>query len=622
MKVSALTIDTETDRFIVKYKTGTVESGATSAVRSRLDQMSSTLPAKAHHTRRMGIGSDVITTEHKLNATQAKKFMQAIAADPNVEYVEPDTVATTGSSPNDPLYSRQWSLTANQTPGVTTAGIRAEGAWNIANGSGVVIGVVDSGIASHSDLNPNVLPGYDFTTGTFGNRGGDGSQPGNKPGENCTLTWHGTHIAGIMAAGTNNGIGIAGIAPAARLVSARTITNCNGGWISDIADGITWIAGGSVPNAPVNPNPAKVINVSLYATGACQTSLQSAIDYATGRGAVVVAIAGNNATVASNVQPANCRNVITVGAVNSDSSRWVNSDFGPTVDIAAPGSSIWSTYNNGTTSVGTEGYAILDGTSQAAPMVSGVAALVQSVAPVPLSVAEMRTLMQQNVQPFAPKKPDQPIGPGILDATATVGAAKAGKIPAAADFSCSESTTTMQVTCTDLSTARGGSTIRSWTWNFGQGAADLTRTQSFNPVANYDYGGTYDIKLTVIDSNGSISIVSRPFEVLPPSINYFWVDRPLSVGAMNGDMQYYELDVPNGVKGVTVTLKPTADKERAWLYLRVGTPSVLHPQCQASMANSNVATCTMTNPSAGAYYVIVAAQSKLDGAVLTATYTQ
>ncbi|NMM02167.1 S8 family serine peptidase [Paraburkholderia sp. RP-4-7] len=518
MNTSSLGPDASVDRFIIKYKDGTTESGSTTAVQSRLDRLAGSVPSKAHYLRRMGRGSDVVTTDRKLKGVEAKAFMRAIASDPNVEFVEPDTVMTIGSSPNDPLYSKQWSLSSNQTPGTTTAGIRAEGAWDIANGAGVVIGVVDSGITSHSDLNPNVLPGYEFTSGTYGNRGGDGTQPANKPGENCNVMWHGTHVAGIMAAGTNNGIGIAGIAPAAKVVSVRTVRNCNGGYMSDMADGITWAAGGTVSDAPVNPNPAKVINISLYAYGACQTSLQNAIDYATGKGSVVVVIAGNYSTDAAKVQPANCHNVITVGAINSDSTKWVSSDFGPTVDIAAPGNNIWSTYNDGKTAPGTEGYGLLSGTSQAAPMVSGVAALVQSIAPAPLTVAEMRTLIQQTAQPFTPQKPDQPIGTGIVDATAAVKAVKSGKIPAAADFTCTQSPNLMQLICKDLSTARGGVPIRSWNWNFGDGKAATVVSRSTNPVVDYDYPGMYQITLTTTDENGAVSTTSLPVSVAALSI--------------------------------------------------------------------------------------------------------
>jgi serine protease len=619
MNTGGITPETSTDRFIVRYKTGTAERRSGSATQSKLDRLSSALPARARHFRRMGIGADVVTTERKLNGRETRAFMRAVASDPNVEYVEPDTPMSIASAANDPLYSSQWYLSSNLTPGTRTAGIRAEDASNMADGAGVVIGMVDNGITSHSDLNASVLPGYDFIPG---NRGGDGSNPGITAAQSCPVVWHGTHVAGIMTAAANNSVGIAGVAPAAKLVSVRTVNACSIGYLSDVADGITWAAGGSIAGAPVNPNPAKVINVSLLGSGSCQATLQSAIDYATSQGAVLVAAAGNSGKSASSTQPANCRNVITVGGINSDGSIFSNSNFGPTVDVAAPGAGIWSTYNNGISSPGTEGYTQMDGTSMAAPMVSGVVALAKSVAPTPLTAAEMRTLIQQNVQPFSPRKPTEPLGPGILDASATVSAAKSGKIPVAADFTCSEAPNLMQVTCTDLSTARGGVPIKSWAWNFGIGGLDVVRTQSVNPYVNYDYAGSYEIRLTVTDTNGATSTLSRPFSVLPPVINDFSVDAPQTVVAKNGDMQYYELDIPSGVKGVTVTMTPSSARETAWLYLRAGTPSVLHPQCQSGMGNGNTATCKIANPAAGLYYVIFSAQSKLTGSTLTATYTQ
>jgi serine protease len=236
-----------------------------------------------------------------------------------------------------------------------------------------------------------------------------------------------------------------------------------------------------------------------------------------GKGSVVVVIAGNYSTDAAKVQPANCHNVITVGAINSDSTKWVSSDFGPTVDIAAPGNNIWSTYNDGKTAPGTEAYGLLSGASQAAPMVSGVAALEQSIAPAPLTVAEMRTLIQQTAQPFTPQKPDQPIGTGIVDATAAVKAVKSGKIPAA-DFTCTQSPNLMQLICKDLSTARGGVPIRSWNWNFGDGKAATVVSRSTNPVVDYDYPGMYQITLTTTDENGAVSTTSLPVSVAALSI--------------------------------------------------------------------------------------------------------
>jgi serine protease len=614
--------DVSTDRFIVKYKSATAEGRAASAVQSKLDRLAGTLPAKARHLRRMGGGSDVVMTGRKLNAAETRAFMRAMAADPDVDYVEPDIVMTVNMVPNDPDYGRQWNLSSNLKPNNRFAGIRAEGAWDWANGKGAVIALVDDGITSHSDLNANVLPGYDFTAT---NRGGNGTNPGVTY-ETCTAGWHGTHVAGIMAALTNNGIGMAGIASAAKIVPVRVMNACGSGFLSDAADGILWAAGGSIAGVPVNPRPATVINASLGGAGACSITMQNAVDYAASQRAVVVVSAGNSGADARGYSPANCRNVITVGASNGPGLKWVSSNFGATVDIAAPGEEVWSTFNNGTVAPGSEGYSYLSGTSMAAPAVSGVVALVQSVAPAPLSFAEMRTLLTQTVQPFPSGRPDQPIGPGILDASAAVVAARSGKIPSAADFSCSEAATLMQVTCKDLSTARGAP-IRSWSWNFGEGDPAMVRTQSLNPYNNYDKPGTYDITLTVTDSTGAVSRMTRPFRVALPAMTELSAAVPVAVAGKNGDMQNYSLTVPAGVKTLTFTLAPVSSgvdgqSQVASLYLRSGTPSVLHPDCQSVMARGAPATCTVSNPAPGTYYGVVAASTKLSDLSLLATYTR
>lgn len=116
MNVTSIQSDTQTDRFIVKYKLGTPEHDATAAVESRLDRFAGAFPSKAHHQRRMGVGSDIVKTERKLNAAEAKAFMRAIATDPNVEYVEPDSEMHAMMMPNDPQYITQWYMRSNLTP--------------------------------------------------------------------------------------------------------------------------------------------------------------------------------------------------------------------------------------------------------------------------------------------------------------------------------------------------------------------------------------------------------------------------------------------------------------------------------------------------------------------------
>lgn len=225
MNTSGLASDESNDRFIVKYKAGTAERGSTSAVKSRLDRLASAFPAKARHFRRMGIGADVVTTERKLNGKDARAFMRAIASDPNVEYVEVDAEMHTDTIPNDSNYGKQWGFTPNEATNKLIGGIRAERAWDISNGSDVVIAMLDNGVTKHSDLDANVLPGYDFSQN---NRGGDGTNPGITT-EKCSVTWHGTHVAGILAAVTNSGKGVAGTAWGAKVVPVRVLNACGSG---------------------------------------------------------------------------------------------------------------------------------------------------------------------------------------------------------------------------------------------------------------------------------------------------------------------------------------------------------------------------------------------------------
>ena len=620
MKVHAAAIknDAQTDRFIVKYKDETAERKDTNAVERKLNRLATAFPAKAHHKRRMGIGADVITSDRKLNATEAKAFMRAIASDPDVEYVEPDVEMTVTAIPNDPDYSTQWHLHSNLNPATANEpGIRAEGAWDIAKGAGSVIAIVDNGVTSHSDLNANLLAGQDF--GGFVTGNGYGMNLGFADGT-CQVTWHGTHVAGIAAALTNNGVGVAGVAPDAKVVSIRVLSACGIGPMSSVADGITWAAGGTIPGAPVNSHPAKVINLSLASNNMCQQTLQSAIDDATGRGAIVVAAAGNDNRDAYAYQPASCRNVLTVGG-SANGGRWGSSNYGTVVDLAAPAFYIWSTLDKGTTLPSGETYGYMSGTSMAAPMVSGVIALAQSVAPTPLSVAEYRALLQQTVQPFTAKV-DQPVGPGLLDAANAVKQAKSGSMPVAADFTCAQVPNTYWVDCVDRSTARGSAQIKSWAWNDGvAGSADKVLANSGTRRLMYEYGGAHTIKLTITDTNGKQSSYARPIALADPPSTSIEAGIPATVNANKGDGADFNLQIPVGAKSITATLS-TVNNQVASLYLK-NSPTTINPDCE-SIWHSGTFSCTVNNPPPGKYYIIALATTSgpLNNATLTWTYTK
>jgi len=617
MNASAISADSQTDRFIVRYKVGTTARSDSTAVQSRLDRLASAFPARARHARRMGLGADVLTIDRKLNAKEAKAFMRAIASDPDVEYVEPDIVISATSAPNDPLYSQQWGLFSNLDPSQPYAGIRVSDAWKIATGAGITIGVVDNGLTGHSDLDANVIPaGYDFTF--LGPPGG--SNPGI--GSNGrVISYHGTHVAGIMAAVTSNGIGISGIAPSAKLVSARSLNQWGGGLLSSTSDALIWASGGSVAGIPNNPHPASVINLSLEAVGYCAKTFQYAIDDANSRGATVVVAAGNDSADASNVQPANCRGVIAVGNTQKDGSRSYTSNYGLTVDIAAPGTDILSTWNDGTYSLGSESYALQTGTSMAAPMVSGVVALIKSVASKQYSAAEMRTLITQHSQPF-PKRPDQPIGAGILDASAAVAAARSGEIPAAADFICAQGTVGMLVTCTDLSTARGAASIRSWAWNMGyDDKGDTVSTESRNSSHDYEYPGTYNVSLTITDSNGAVSRVSRPITVVAPQATDMAFDTELMFSGKANVPQYYKLELPSGAPVMRANLSSRSSFDSGMMFVKAGSPTSVNADCSRYFASGSGAQCFLWNPRPGTYYLVIKPASDVVDTKLFATFT-
>lgn len=432
--------DTAFDQFIVKYKDGSperrdaaaIDRGLVRATQAAVLRADRTAPA-VRHFRRMALGADVIRADRKLDRVDAETLMRQIALDPNVEYIEVDARMYPTVLPNDPRFAEQWHYFN------TPVGVNLPNAWDKATGSGAVVAVIDTGITPHSDLSANIVAGYDFITSTFTSRDGNGrdSNPNDEgdwsPVANecyagspvTNSSWHGTHVAGTVAALTNNAVGVAGVAYGARVQPVRVLGRC-GGAISDIADAIVWASGGVVSGVPANATPARVINMSLGGGGACSTTYQNAINSAVGRGTTVVVAAGNSNSNVSGFQPASCANVIAVGATDNNGARASFSNYGAGVDIAAPGVSILSTLNGGAQTQGAETYAFYNGTSMASPHVAGVAALVQSrraaAGQTAFTPAQLESHLKNNARAF-PVTPSQPIGIGIVNADAAVTAA-------------------------------------------------------------------------------------------------------------------------------------------------------------------------------------------------------
>jgi serine protease len=512
-----------TNRIVVKYRDAALAADA----RANQPLPSSRVAALAQRggqalawVRGLFNGANVLQMQQRLPIGTVEAIARQIASDPDVEYAEPDYIRRAVAVPTDPCYASasvaacgggfQWDLFD------PVGGINMPAAWNLTTGSaGIFVAVIDTGILSgHPDLAGRIAPGYDMIADCAvanddqpgpctwfleipdkASRDTDPSDPGDwvtvqedlgvsgaPPYDwfkDCgaeTSSWHGTHVAGTIAAAPNNGIGVAGINWVSKVVPVRVLGKC-GGYNSDIAAAIVWGAGGSVSGVPANPNPARVVSLSLGGGGICDVTSQSAITTANTLGAVVVVAAGNNNQNASSFSPGNCNGVITVAATTQFGLRARYSNYGSAVEIAAPGGNadglqrdILSTLNSGTTTPAAYNYVQYAGTSMATPHVSGVASLMLSVNP-SLTPAQVLAKMQSTARAFpATGASCNPVpqastcncttalcGSGILDAGAAVAAAVGASTTLASSANPSTTGQAVTFTATVTGTAPTGS---------------------------------------------------------------------------------------------------------------------------------------------------------------------
>ncbi len=413
--------------------------------------LSKQLAKKLVFVRKTVSGAYVYKLPSKEALPSVRGYAAAISAVSGVQQAEADQILKRGVLPTPPVDGTFTIGTADELQWHYKAaggGMNAVGAWSQfdATDGPVTVAVLDSGITAHSDIangtTSNLVPGTDTMTDSYMANDGDGpdndpSDPGdweeigecyNDTGKLIPSSWHGTHVTGTIAAITNNGKGVAGVGyNLLKVMPVRVLGKC-GGYLSDIADGIYWAAD------PVNPNQAKVINMSLGGGGSCGFSFQNAINQAVEWGATVVVAAGNTGLNASNNTPANCANVVTVAAVNPDGGRAYYSSYGSVVDLAAPGGDssygsqgmVLSTLNSGERTPGSEGYAFYQGTSMATPHVAAVAGLLYVKNP-NITPAEVESVLKTTAKGF-PASCSQ-CGAGILDAGAAVAAVDTGSEP-------------------------------------------------------------------------------------------------------------------------------------------------------------------------------------------------
>ena len=582
-------------RVIVKFKADSTWMRALSAsgARNVLPQQASTLSARLGLTLTDGIPIGTRAQVIKARGLSSRELADRLAAQPDVEYAVVDGRVHALAVPNDPLYpgnqtsatpvAGQWYLRAPTGTTIVDAtsvlsAIDAQAAWNITNGNpGVVVAVLDTGVRlDHPDLQGKLLPGYNFISdaraaGNGVGRSADPSDLGDyvtqadvtngTPGctqadVGTTSSWHGTQTAGLIGAATNNGIGMGSVGRNVMLLPVRVLGKC-GGYDSDIQAAMLWAAGlSSSPTA--NPNPAKVINLSLGATGTCDAAYTDVVRQVNAAGAVVVAAAGNDGLAVGT--PANCAGVIAVAGVRHAGTKVGYSDLGPEVALAAPAGNcvnltgqclfpLPTTSNSGTTTpvLGAAGAIYTGGgadasigTSFSAPLVAGTAGLMFSANPA-LTPAQVLTALKGSARQF----PATGAAPGVTACTApssvaqnsecycTTSTCGAGLLDAgAAVASVATLTANINVASTSVtagaavaldgssSSTAAGRTITGYQWSivdpagiakFTSSTTASTATLQTSPTGT----GTVTVSLTVTDGVGT-NTTSIALSVNPP----------------------------------------------------------------------------------------------------------
>ncbi|MFO7642227.1 MAG: S8 family serine peptidase [Candidatus Competibacteraceae bacterium] len=356
--------------------------------------------------------------------------IKALNRDPEVKVASPNFIRQALFVPNDPNYPLQWHYPQINLPQT----------WDLTTGSDTIVAVIDTGVVlSHPDLQGQLVPGYDFISNPANAGDGDGidpdpTDPGDRANPDRSSTFHGTHVTGTVAAATNNGIGVAGVAFNAKVMPLRALGRL-GGTDHDIGQAVLFAAGLPNDSGTLPARRADVINLSLGGPG-FSANFQEVFERARAAGAVLVAAAGNQAT-GTPFYPAAYPDVIAVSAVDINKQRAPYSNFGPWIDVAAPGGDtrrdvngdgkpdgVLSTSASDSSGTLVNDYTFLQGTSMAAPHVAGVIALMKSAAPnlTPQDVADL-LVGGALTDDLGPPGKDDSYGHGLINAYKAVTAA-------------------------------------------------------------------------------------------------------------------------------------------------------------------------------------------------------
>lgn len=565
--------DPSSARVIVKYRANSALrqalAGRSGAPVQSAPQHASVLAARIRAPLSDGRVLGPHTQQIRGSGMSSAQLASQLAAMPDVEWATVDQHRHAHAAPNDPYFGPgqtaitpavgQWYLRAADSTVVSA--INALGAWNLSTGSAsVTVAVLDTGVRKdHPDLAGKLYDGYDFLADSSSSNDGDGRDPdASDPGDymvagQCGIgsaadssSWHGTQVAGIVGAATNNGLGIAGTGRDVMVLPVRVLGAC-GGYDADIIAAMRWAAGLTNDvgggTSVANAHPAKVINLSLGSNSACGQAYIDVVQELAAAGVTVVASAGNAAGFATDA-PGNCPGVLAVAGLRHTGTKVGFSSLGPEVAISAPAGNcvnlgsnepclypIMTTSNAGTTtpaaSIYTDSFNYSLGTSFSAPQVSGTVGLMLSIHP-NLTPDTVRAALQGSARAF----PVAPVGSGVAQCHApnsheqyecycTTSTCGAGMLDAAAavawvlpapqavvgvDTSALQSA--HRVTLSGAgSLASGGRSMTNYQWSLLSGqqyASFQGTTNASTAILQFvGVGGVVDVQLEVTDSSGA-----------------------------------------------------------------------------------------------------------------------
>jgi serine protease len=489
---------------------------------------------------------------------EADAVLRRLRLHPAVAWAEPDVRLKRLAEPTDPGYVQQWHLKA---PGrVTPSAINLPPAWEamsawwaLTGRASPVVAVLDTGVRfDHPDLAGRLLPGYDLVSEVEYANDGDGRDPDpSDPGDwvsrgdvlgqpaifqTCDTqdsSWHGTFIAGQLAALAGNGLGGVGVHRDVRVVTIRISGKC-GALLSDVFDGLRWAVGLAVDGLPPNPHPARIVNLSFGGDQPCTDSYQSVINELASVGAVLVVAGGNDS--AAPLRPADCRGVVSVGAVGMDGLKESYSSVGAALSLMAPGGSIatstqglYSTIDGGRTVPVFATYGFRAGTSFSAPLVAGVLSLMLDAHPA-LPAAELRRRLLAGVRPHVVQTSapscrvastvcvcdTSTCGAGLLDGHLALNQALLPRAVIAVQGTVAPGgRVTVQSTASSTALGRTWSGFQ-WAQTAGPAGGVLTLATPALPATVLDLpslAGCYTVSLTVTDSAGASAVTATALPV-------------------------------------------------------------------------------------------------------------